>query len=166
MAVVRYLVTDVDAALAFYHQLLGSIGEQWGPPFRDGEARDLTLWLSGPGSSASRPLSSGCDARFGRMEQARARDGRSRGACRQALALRRALSRRCHGGAWREAVVLETIGKPDRIIRAGRLDLAGAGAASSVFLPTGRRRCRCVRVILPSVLKTTVRLRARLTALA
>ena len=60
MAVVRYLVADVDAAVAFYTKLLGfELVEQWGPPFAMVKRDDLTLWLSGPGSSASRPLSSG-----------------------------------------------------------------------------------------------------------
>jgi catechol 2,3-dioxygenase-like lactoylglutathione lyase family enzyme len=60
MAVVRYLVADVDAAVAFYTKLLGfELLEQWGPPFAMVKRGDLTLWLSGPGSSASRPLSSG-----------------------------------------------------------------------------------------------------------
>jgi catechol 2,3-dioxygenase-like lactoylglutathione lyase family enzyme len=60
MAVVRYLVADVDAVVAFYTKLLGfELVEQWGPPFAMVKRDDLTLWLSGPGSSASRPLSSG-----------------------------------------------------------------------------------------------------------
>ena len=60
MALVRYLVVDVDAAVAFYTALLGfELVERWGPPFAMVKRDDLTLWLSGPGSSASRPLSSG-----------------------------------------------------------------------------------------------------------
>ena len=60
MAVVRYLVADVDAAVAFYTELLGfELVEQWGPPFAMVKRDDLTLWLSGPGRSASRRLSSG-----------------------------------------------------------------------------------------------------------
>jgi catechol 2,3-dioxygenase-like lactoylglutathione lyase family enzyme len=60
MAVVRYLVADVDAAVAFYTKLLGfELVEQWGPPFAMVKRDDLTLWLSGPGSSAARALSSG-----------------------------------------------------------------------------------------------------------
>lgn len=60
MAVVRYLVGDVDEALAFYVDVLGFEGlERWGPPFAMVRHGDLTLWLSGPGSSAARPLSSG-----------------------------------------------------------------------------------------------------------
>ena len=59
MPTVRYLVRDVDEALAFYVALGFSITQRFGPPFailaRDG----LTLWLSGPGSSASRPLPDG-----------------------------------------------------------------------------------------------------------
>jgi catechol 2,3-dioxygenase-like lactoylglutathione lyase family enzyme len=60
MAVIRYLVNDVDAALEFYIGILGfELVEKWGPPFAMVKHGDLTLWLSGPGSSASRPLADG-----------------------------------------------------------------------------------------------------------
>ena len=60
MANVRYLVRDVDAAVAFYVDQLGfELVERWGPPFAMVGRGDLTLWLSGPGSSASRPLEDG-----------------------------------------------------------------------------------------------------------
>jgi catechol 2,3-dioxygenase-like lactoylglutathione lyase family enzyme len=60
MAVVRYLVNDVDVAIAFYTNMLGfELVEQWGPPFAMVRQGELTLWLSGPGSSASRPLGDG-----------------------------------------------------------------------------------------------------------
>ena len=60
MAVIRYLVNDVDVAVAFYLDILGfELVEKWGPPFAMVNRGDLTLWLSGPGSSASRPLSNG-----------------------------------------------------------------------------------------------------------
>ena len=60
MAVVRYLVADVDAAVAFNVNVIGfALVEQWGPPFAMVRRGDLTLWLSGPGSSASRPLTDG-----------------------------------------------------------------------------------------------------------
>jgi catechol 2,3-dioxygenase-like lactoylglutathione lyase family enzyme len=60
MAVIRYLVRDVDAALAFYVDTLGlALIKRWGPPFTMVERGDLTLWLSGPGSSASRALADG-----------------------------------------------------------------------------------------------------------
>jgi len=59
MATVRYLVHDVDAALPFYEALGFSITERWGPPFVMLARGDLTLWLSGPGTSASRPLPDG-----------------------------------------------------------------------------------------------------------
>jgi catechol 2,3-dioxygenase-like lactoylglutathione lyase family enzyme len=60
MASMRYLVHDVDAAIDFYVGQLGfALEQRWGPPFailaRDG----IKLWLSGPGSSASRLLSDG-----------------------------------------------------------------------------------------------------------
>jgi catechol 2,3-dioxygenase-like lactoylglutathione lyase family enzyme len=60
MAVVRYLVADVDVAVAFYIDMLGfELAERWGPPFAMVKRGDLMLWLSGPGSSASLPLSDG-----------------------------------------------------------------------------------------------------------
>ena len=60
MAVIRYLVDDVDVAVAFYLDILGfELVEKWGPPFAMVKRGDLTLWLSGPGSSASRPLTNG-----------------------------------------------------------------------------------------------------------
>jgi catechol 2,3-dioxygenase-like lactoylglutathione lyase family enzyme len=60
MATLRYLVTDVDAALAFYVGVLGfELTERWGPPFAMIRHSDLTLWLSGPGTSAARPMPDG-----------------------------------------------------------------------------------------------------------
>jgi catechol 2,3-dioxygenase-like lactoylglutathione lyase family enzyme len=60
VAVVRYLVADVDVAVAFYVDTLGfELAERWGLPFAIVKRGDLLLWLSGPGSSASRPLVSG-----------------------------------------------------------------------------------------------------------
>ncbi|HEX4522034.1 MAG TPA: VOC family protein [Casimicrobiaceae bacterium] len=60
MAVIRYLVNDVDVALEFYIGTLGfELVEKWGPPFAMVKRGDLALWLSGPGSSASRPLADG-----------------------------------------------------------------------------------------------------------
>jgi catechol 2,3-dioxygenase-like lactoylglutathione lyase family enzyme len=60
MAVIRYLVDDVDAAVGFYVDVLGFERlERWGTPFAMVRRADLTLWLSGPGSSASRPLADG-----------------------------------------------------------------------------------------------------------
>jgi len=60
VAVIRYLVSDVDAAVAFYTSILGfALVEKWGPPFAMVRRGDLTLWLSGPRSSASRPLADG-----------------------------------------------------------------------------------------------------------
>jgi catechol 2,3-dioxygenase-like lactoylglutathione lyase family enzyme len=60
VAVIRYLVNDVDVALEFYINILGfELVEKWGPPFAMVKRGDLVLWLSGPGSSASRPLADG-----------------------------------------------------------------------------------------------------------
>jgi catechol 2,3-dioxygenase-like lactoylglutathione lyase family enzyme len=60
MAVVRYIVDDVDAAVAFYTGHLGfALDQQMGPAFALVSHGDLTLWLSGPQSSAARPMPDG-----------------------------------------------------------------------------------------------------------
>lgn len=60
MATVRYLVDDVDAAVTFYTDLLGfELEEHMGPPFAIVIYGDLTLWLSGPRSSAAKPMPDG-----------------------------------------------------------------------------------------------------------
>jgi catechol 2,3-dioxygenase-like lactoylglutathione lyase family enzyme len=59
LATVRYLVKDVDDSIAFYKALGFTVAERWGPPFAMMRLGDLTLWLSGPASSAARTLSDG-----------------------------------------------------------------------------------------------------------
>ena len=59
MATIRYLVSDVDAALPFYAALGFVEQERWGPPFAILQRDDLQLWLSGPGASACRTLADG-----------------------------------------------------------------------------------------------------------
>jgi catechol 2,3-dioxygenase-like lactoylglutathione lyase family enzyme len=59
---VRYLVHDVDVASEFYITHLGfeELGD-WGggAPFKMLARGDLVLWVSGPGSSASRSMPDG-----------------------------------------------------------------------------------------------------------
>jgi glyoxylase I family protein len=60
MAVARYLVSDVDAAIAFYTDHLGfTLQQQMGPAFAIVSRGDLSLWLSGPKSSAARSMPDG-----------------------------------------------------------------------------------------------------------
>ena len=59
MATIRYLVDDVDRALPFYQALGFAVAERWGPPFVILRRDDLSLWLSGPGTSAAKPLANG-----------------------------------------------------------------------------------------------------------
>ena len=60
MASIRYLVREVDRAVAFYTQRLGfELKQQMGPAFASVSRDDLTLWLSGPQSSAARPMPDG-----------------------------------------------------------------------------------------------------------
>jgi catechol 2,3-dioxygenase-like lactoylglutathione lyase family enzyme len=59
-ATVRYLVSDVDRAIAFYRDRLGfELVEQMGAAFARVRREDLTLWLAGPSSSAARPMPDG-----------------------------------------------------------------------------------------------------------
>ncbi len=60
MAAIRYLVDDVDRAVTFYTTKLGfSLAERWGKAFAMVARDDVTLWLSGPESSAARPMPDG-----------------------------------------------------------------------------------------------------------
>ena len=59
MPTVRYLVDDVDAALPFYRALGFRLADRWGPPFAIVKRKGLTLWLSGPGTSARKTLANG-----------------------------------------------------------------------------------------------------------
>jgi len=60
MATVRYLVDDVDRAVTFYTEKLGfALEERWGPAIAMVSRDGLTVWLSGPVSSAARPMPDG-----------------------------------------------------------------------------------------------------------
>jgi catechol 2,3-dioxygenase-like lactoylglutathione lyase family enzyme len=60
MTVFRYLVSDVDTAIEFYTEHLGfTLAERMGPAFAIVTKDGLTLWLSGPQSSAARTLPDG-----------------------------------------------------------------------------------------------------------
>ena len=57
---VRYMVDDVAAAVAFYTTHLGfTLLTDQGPAFADVQLGDLRLLLSGPQSSAARPMPDG-----------------------------------------------------------------------------------------------------------
>jgi catechol 2,3-dioxygenase-like lactoylglutathione lyase family enzyme len=59
MPAIRYLVNDVDASLAFYKALGFRLADRWGPPFAIVKKGGLSLWLSGPGTSARKALKNG-----------------------------------------------------------------------------------------------------------
>jgi catechol 2,3-dioxygenase-like lactoylglutathione lyase family enzyme len=57
---VRYMVDDVDASIAFYTELLGfEVNMSAAPAFADVRRGNLRLLLSGPASSAGRPMADG-----------------------------------------------------------------------------------------------------------
>lgn len=60
MVSVRYMVDDVDAAIAFYTEHLGfTVRMSAAPAFADVARGNLRLLLSGPESSAGRPMPDG-----------------------------------------------------------------------------------------------------------
>lgn len=63
---VRYQITDVARAVAFYTQRLGfKLEHQQLPAFASVSAGDFTLLLSGPGASGSRPMPGGVSQQAG-----------------------------------------------------------------------------------------------------
>ena len=60
MVAVRYLVHNVDAAVAFYRENFGfTLEQQFGAAMAILEYEDLRLWLAGPGASAARLMPDG-----------------------------------------------------------------------------------------------------------
>jgi catechol 2,3-dioxygenase-like lactoylglutathione lyase family enzyme len=59
MVSVRYMVDDVEASVAFYTKFLGFEVLNQFPPFADVARGKLRLLLSGPASSAGRPMPDG-----------------------------------------------------------------------------------------------------------
>jgi glyoxylase I family protein len=60
MAHVRYIVRNVDHAVAFYTEHLGfTVVQQFGPGMAILQREDLRLWVAGPAASASRPMPDG-----------------------------------------------------------------------------------------------------------
>ena len=60
MVAVRYLVHNVDSAVAFYRDRYGiKLEQQFGAAMAIMEHEELRLWLAGPGASASRPMPDG-----------------------------------------------------------------------------------------------------------
>ncbi len=59
MVSVRYMVDDVPAAVAFYTEVLGFTAQMNSPAFADVVRGNLRVLLSGPMSSAGRPMPDG-----------------------------------------------------------------------------------------------------------
>jgi glyoxylase I family protein len=59
-AAVRYQVRDIERSVAFYTEHLGfELKQRSGPAFAMVSNGSFVLWLSGPGSSGSRPMPGG-----------------------------------------------------------------------------------------------------------
>jgi catechol 2,3-dioxygenase-like lactoylglutathione lyase family enzyme len=66
MVNVRYLVDDVEASIDWYTRHLGfTVLTNYAPAFADVSRGSLRLLLSGPASSAARPMSDGTQPRAG-----------------------------------------------------------------------------------------------------
>ena len=66
MATIRYLVNEVDASIDFYTKHLGfELIEQMGTAFAIVSRGDLNVWLSGPQTSAARPMPDGSKPQAG-----------------------------------------------------------------------------------------------------
>ena len=60
MATIRYMVKDTETTIQFYTELLGfELLERWGPAFAMVGKGNLTLWLSGPNTSAAQAMPDG-----------------------------------------------------------------------------------------------------------
>ena len=60
MTIIRYLVNDIESSIAFYTKHLGfELTQQMGPAFAIVSKGDLDLWLSGPQTSAAKPMPNG-----------------------------------------------------------------------------------------------------------
>jgi len=60
MATIRYLVREVEPSIDFYTKHLGfELTEKMGPAFAIVSRGDLNVWLSGPQTSAARPMPDG-----------------------------------------------------------------------------------------------------------
>jgi catechol 2,3-dioxygenase-like lactoylglutathione lyase family enzyme len=60
MVRVRYIVNDVNEAVAFYTSQLGfTVHQQFGSTIAILRREDLELWTAGPDASASRPMPDG-----------------------------------------------------------------------------------------------------------
>lgn len=60
MATFRYIVSEVEASVKFYTELLGmTLVEQYGPAMAIVRKGALDLWLAGPPSSAAKPMPDG-----------------------------------------------------------------------------------------------------------
>lgn len=60
MTSIRYLVHDVNEAVAFYTGSLGfRVKQQFGPAMAILARGDLTLWIAGPLASAAKPMPDG-----------------------------------------------------------------------------------------------------------
>ena len=101
---VRYMVDDVEESIAFYTKVLGfEVLTSAAPAFADVKRGNLRLLLSGPKSSAGRPMPDGAKPGPGRLEPHPLHRRRPRHRSRTAPRRRRRVPQRRRGRARRQA---------------------------------------------------------------
>ena len=101
---VRYMVDDVEESIAFYTELLGfELLTSAAPAFADVKRGNLRLLLSGPKSSAGRPMPDGATPGPGRLEPNPLHRRRRRHRGRTAPRRRRVVPQRRRGRTRRKA---------------------------------------------------------------
>jgi catechol 2,3-dioxygenase-like lactoylglutathione lyase family enzyme len=134
-AVVRYIVDDVDQALAFYRALGFRLTDRWGPPFAIVKRRGLSLWLSGPVGTQEDFIRRNAPSR--RLEPHRRGDRRSGRHHGQVDGLGGALAQQTHQWpGWAPGAGRRPVGQPGGGVSAARRGLTPA---------TGLSRLRCDR---------------------
>jgi len=142
MVNVRYMVDDVEAAVAWYTQHLGFVViSSAAPAFADVKRGSLQLLLSGPKSSAGRAMADGA-ARARRLESHSLRRGRPCRRDRAAARSRRDIPERDGQRARRLAdPVAGSVGKSGRAVSAAwQIGQSRDDVCANAVLPMRRSR--------------------------
>jgi catechol 2,3-dioxygenase-like lactoylglutathione lyase family enzyme len=141
---VRYMVDDVESAVAFYTTHFGfTLRSSAAPAFADVVRGNLRLLLSGPASSAGRPMPDGRTPQPGGWNRHRLHRRRYRGRGRAAAFRRTDVPQRHRQRAGRPADPARgPRWQPDRAVSAGGRIAAGSGPATGArsLLPWSCRR--------------------------
>ena len=150
VAIVRYIVDDVDRSLTFLETLGFTLVDRMGPPFAIMERDGLELWVSGPGTSARRALADGSSSPARGVESPRDRGRRPRrdggpthrdwGAPAEQADL---------GPRWSAGVGRGPQRQPHRVVRVALTLLTRCGAMGGIPIANGRHPLALPRSGMP-----------------